>query len=801
MAPEPAPDDSRNHQVKVGDWLVEPKACRATRGDTVVKLRPQLTDLLVCLARRAGDIVLKDEILAAVWPGQYIAESGLSRCVAELRQSLQDHAQEPRFIETIPKRGYRLIAPVVWLEPSARPESAPPDTASSGAESHPVGTERVLVPREQAQDAAPGAGPPPGRPRRGLWAAALVGLLALGMVGVAMLVRSPASVLTERDTVILAFENQTGDPVFDDAVPLAVSIQLEQSPYLSLLSPGRVQETLAMMQRPSDTAVTRAVGMEVCERVGGRALIVTSIASLGRQYAIGLEAVACGTGRVLARQQVTTDRKEQVLGGLQRAAVEIRRAVGEPAVSLERYNVPIVEATTSSLEALRSLRRGDVAQDRGQVHVAVSQYREAVSLDPDFALAYAHLAAVLALLGSEADTGAAIERAYALRQRATLPERMEIDAAYHRLVTGELSKVVQALELLARTYPRRAMPHRGLAVENIRVGRFEAALAESLEAVRLEPSSPVNLIAVGMAYLYLNRIADAHATAEKAIALGGVNRWLHVILLQCGFAADDGDLVKRERAWAAEHPDVAAAPFLEVEAEEAMSRGRLAEALRFLQQGEALAKTAGNPLTASSLQLRMAQFEALVGRRPEALRRLDDEMKRGLAPQLTIVAVKAAVAAGDLVRAERLLDRIERTVGAGAAQKTATLARAYRAAIDARRGRTEQALSILAPLEPIELGYTYEFVPVFERAKAHALAGHWAQARAAFEKILAHPTLDFCRHLLPFAQLGLARTLARAGDVSGSRRVYEQFFERWKHADPDLPLLGEARQEFAALSK
>jgi DNA-binding winged helix-turn-helix (wHTH) protein/tetratricopeptide (TPR) repeat protein len=818
MASDTAPDPARLVPFTVGDWLVEPKACRLSRGDTVVKLRPQLTDLLVCLSRRAGEVVLRDEILAEVWPAQYIAESGLSRCVAELRQSLQDDAQEPRFIETFPKRGYRLIAAVVWLKPTEPVDAMP--VAAMAADATPVeGTpiEAAPVPAELGADPAVGAAvsgeavfesadapggdrPPVGRRRR-VWAAAVVGSLAIGIVAVAMLARSPASVLTGRDTLLLAFENKTGDGVFDETIPLAMSIQLEQSPYLRLLSPARVQETLRMMQRPPDSPMTRTVGMEVCDRVGARALIVTSIARLGSQYAIGLEAVACGSGRVLARQQVTTDRKERILEGLQRAAAEIRRAVGESADSLERYNVPIVEATTFSLDALRALRRGDVARDRGEVHLAVSQYREAVSLDPDFALAYSHLGTVLALLGSEADTGVAFEKAYALRQRITLPERLEIEASYHRIVTGERTKVVQALELLARTYPGRAMPHRGLAVEHMQAGRFDAALAESLEALRLEPDSPLNLTAVGMAYLYLNRIADARAAAERGVVLGGVNRWLHVILFECGLAAADRELLARERAWAAEHADVAAPPFLEIEAEEAMNRGRLQAALEFLRQRHALARSAGNPLTASLAELRMARFEALAGRRPEALRRLDDEMRRGLAPQLRIDAVKVAVSAGDIDRAARLLDEVERASGFGAAQQTATFVRAYRAAIDARQGRIEQALSRLAPLEPIELGYSYEFIPLFERAKALALAGNWMMARAAFEKILAHPTLGAGRHLLPFAQLELARTLARAGDVAGSRRTYEQFFERWRQADPDLPLLLQARREYEVLAK
>ena len=797
MATDTAPTPPRLNPFTLGDWLVEPRACHISRGDAVVKLRPQLADLLVCLARRAGEIVLKDEILAEVWPGQYIAESGLSRCVAELRQVLHDDAQQPRFIETITKRGYRLVAPVTWLEKAPQAVSADDQVRSDPDADVHAGV--AGAPAAAVKDTGGERRWTFGR-HRGVWAAVVLVLVAVGIVVIAMLSRSPASVLTERDPVLLAFENRTGDAVFDETIPLAVSIQLEQSPYLGLLSPGRVQEALRMMKRAPDTPLTRTVGLEICERVGGRALIVTSIARLGSQYVIGLEAVGCGAGRVLARQQVTTERKEQVLDALQRAAAEIRFAVGEPTASIERYNVPIVEATTSSLEALRAVRRGDVAKERGQADLALGLYRDAVALDGDFALAYSRLGIVAAIAGTEAECLSAFERAYALRQHVTLPERLEIEASYHLYVTGEQAKVLEALELLKRSYPRRTTVRRGLVDHHTRTGRYDAALAEALEAVRLEPKSPMNLAAVARSHLYLNHITEARQAAESAIASGGVSPGLHVVLFQCALAANDENLLARERAWAAEHPE-AAPSWLDVEAEEAVNRGRLRDAIGLLQQIEALAATGGAPETAAMYRLRMARFEALCGLRAQAMRRVDAELARGVGPERKIDTVKVAISAGEFDRAERLLDELDRAGYPGASQPGATLAVAYRAAIAASRGRPERALELLDPLQPFELGMAYGFIPLLERANAHYLLGDWTNARLAFEKILAHSTVDSGRKLLPLAQLGLARTLARAGDVAGSRRTYEQFFERWRHADPDLPVLLQARREYAALPK
>jgi len=608
--------------------------------------------------------------------------------------------------------------------------------------------------------------------------------------------------LTAQDRVVLAFENRTGDAVFDETLPLAVAIHMEQSPYLGLLSPGRIHETLRMMQRPVDTPITREVGMEVCERVGGQALIVTSIASLGSQYAIGLEAVSCPTGRVLARRQVTTDRKEHVLGALERAAVEIRAAVGEPAASLRQYNVPIVEATTASLDALRALRHGDQAREQGQRVLAVELFREAARLDPDFALAHARLGLALsATAPSETEIRSALEKAFSLRERVTLPERVEIEAMYYRFVTYEQTKLIDALELLKRTYPRRAAPRRTLAGEHEQAGRYQSALAESLEALRLEPNSVMNLVSVGLTHLYLNQLTEARHAAEKAIALADASGWPHYILFYCAIETRDSALLAAQRAWEAAHPDLAMPDLILAEAEEAMSLGRLREALGLLEQVDRWARASGGPIVASMARLRIARWQALAGRRAEGLRLVEEELRHGLAARAKIDAVKVFMSAGELEPAATLLDEIDRERGFARPEPDDTFITAYRAAIDVAQGRTEQGFAAFAALEPLDLGYAYGFIPLFERGLAYERVGNWPKARAAFEKILAHPTIASGRKLLPLAELGVARALAREGDAGASRRYYERFFERWKNAEQDLPVRLQATREYAALRK
>ncbi len=804
MAADAPESIARLARFSIGDWIVDPRTCLLTRGDTVRRIRPQLLDLLACLAKRPGELVLKEEILAEVWPGQFIADSGLTRCIAELRQALDDDAHQPRYIEATRKRGYRLIAPVVWVKQN-NGEAAPAQAEPVDAGPADGGGEECRE-RAPAADAVPfdRAVPleSPSRPLRriGLWAVPIT--VALVVVGLVMLTRSPASVLTEQDAVLLAFENLTGDAVFDETVPLAMSIQLEQSPYLALLSADHVRETLQMMRRAPDTPLTREVGLEVCERVGARAVIVTSIATLGSRYAIGVEAIACGAGpNVLVRRQEVVEAKEQVLDGIQRGAEAIRRAVGESADSVQRYGTPAIQATTASIDALRQLRLGDVARELGQGTAALDHYRQAVLLDPDFALAHLRRGTTASTFGTEAERDEALERAYALKDKVTLPERLEIEARYYTFAGSNEARVFDAMQQLVRHYPRRVVFRRSLADAYLRNGRFDAAMAEALEASRLEPKSQASMVALGRTHLCLNQIPEAVQAAEAGLAAGGTSPWLYYILFQAGLATEDEALRARARGWAERNPDLARRYILEADAEDAMSRGRLKHALALLAEWEQASVAAGQPRQAAVLRLRMARYEALCGLRAEALRRVEAERRREIDFWLTIDAVKVAVSAGDFALAAQLLDEVERKGMPPTAQPAATFARAYRAAIHAHEGRIEDALGALLPLEPLDLALNLGFIPLYERAQAHFLARDWPRARAAYEKILAHPTIDPGRKLVPLAQLGLARTLAGAGDMAASRHAYEQFFARWKNADAGLPLLAEARAEYEAMRR
>ena len=759
----------------VGDWLAEPSLNRLTSGSSVRRIRPQLMDMLVTLASHHGCVVSKETLLAEVWPDRFIAEPGLVRCIAELRQELGDDSREPTYIETIAKRGYRLVAPVEWVD----------ERGSRGHES------AVRPPGGEA--AAPG--------ERRRWSMLRRIAVVGGVAGVAVVLAAIAASrrpLARQDTVVLAFENATGDEVLNEALPLALAIQLEQSPYLHVLPEARVAETLSLMKRSPDTPISRKLGLEVCERAGASAVIVGSVSAFGQNHAVGLEAIACANGESIARQQVEVNDKNAMLSGLSETAAGIRRLLGESRASVRAYQVPLTKGTTASLEALREVRRGDASRDRGRTIEALQHYRQAVSLDPEFALAQSRLGSLALNAGFETEGQAALGRAYASRSAVTLPERLEIEAIYHMHVTGDWAATGEALETLTRVYPSLPVPHHQLAALYLNTGRYDKALSEARAHLRLEPKSALALAQIAWALLYSGRLDEARQTVDSAIALGVDDERLRSVGLQVGLLTGDSALVGREREWAAGHPQ-STGFILEIEAEDAVWHGQLARALAFLDRFQAWLMERTATYWAASIRLRMARYEAICGASADAVVRMDRVLAADASPGLRIEALKVTVSAGNLERTAELLDELVRAGVPGSAHRQTGIVLAANAAIDTGNGHPEAAIERLDPTIPYELGIAWGFIPLHERARALLAAGRWQDALAAFQRMLAHPTIQSGQKLLPLARLGEARALATGGRIQESRRAYDAFLALWKDADPDLPLLAQARSERAAL--
>ena len=380
---------------RVGDWMVEPSLDRLSREGTTLRLRPQLMDLLVLLAQYAGKTVSKDTILEKVWQGQHVAESGMTRCIAELRQALDDDARDPRMLQTIPKRGYRLVAPVAYVATPACLDAGPlPERLESGAAA------AQPLPRRSSWRAGWAMG--------SVLSVTLLLAVAWGVTG-----WTKAPVLAERDTVLLAgFTNTTGDSAFDSTLRLALAVNLGQAPFLHILPDDHVRTALTLSGRPVSQPVVGAVALDLSRREGAAVLLAGSISRLGTHYAIGIEATACRTAESIGRELVEVERKEAVLAALEAAALRLRRRLGESRASLRQYGVPIVRATTSSLDALQAVTAGDVNRDHARGEEALQDYRRATDLDPQFALAWARRGAAAMARGLTDDGAPAFRKAY-----------------------------------------------------------------------------------------------------------------------------------------------------------------------------------------------------------------------------------------------------------------------------------------------------------------------------------------------------------------------------------------------------
>ncbi|HEX7288810.1 MAG TPA: protein kinase, partial [Candidatus Angelobacter sp.] len=374
----------------------------------------------------------------------------------------------------------------------------------------------------------------------------LVALIAGGLIYRAHM----ANRLTEKDTVVIAdFANSTGDPIFDDTLKQGLSAALHQSPFLTIISDDKVSANLKLMTRPANAPLTPEVAREVCERAGSKVYIAGAIAALGNEYVLGLKAVNCQTGDVLARQQVTVPAKERVVAGLGEAAAKLRSELGESLATVQKYDVPLEQATTRSLEALKAYTLAYAEANRGSYRAAIQFYERAIALDPDFAVAYAHMGQAYANSGQSSPAVESIKKAFERRARASELEKLYIETRYHELVTAQVDKRIEALELWEKMYPRDPIPHNDLASEYSDMGKYDQALAEAQQALLLAPQHVTVHILLGVSYMGLDKIAEARAVREKQVALNLADTWDHVDLYGLAYLQNDSAAMQRETDW------------------------------------------------------------------------------------------------------------------------------------------------------------------------------------------------------------------------------------------------------------
>jgi tetratricopeptide (TPR) repeat protein/predicted Ser/Thr protein kinase len=655
----------------------------------------------------------------------------------------------------------------------------------------------------RATVAAAGAALKPAR-KSTRWAVAVTAILVIGLtVGRWLFFSRKAHALTDKDTIVLAdFTNRTEDPVFDDTLKQALAVDLGQSPFLNILSEDKVRQTLQQMTRSPTERLTQDLAREVCQRAGSKAYLAGSIAALGTQYVIGLEALNCASGDVLAREQVTAAGKEQVLPSLGQAAAKLRSEVGESLGSVQKFDVPLEQGTTNSLEALKNLALGTKTQGERGAAEAIPFYKRAIELDPNFAVAYASLGGSYHNLGEPSLAAENTRKAYELRERVTERERFYITSRYYEYVIGDLEKARQSYELWAQTYPRDVVPAGNLNVIYDYLGQYDKALAQSRESYRLVPDglSYSNLV---NAYLFLNRLEEARTTAEEAQAKNLDSPYLRINLYALAFLQNDAAGMAQQVAWAAGKSGVEDA-LLEGEADTAAYSGRLAKARGFSRQAVASAERAEEKETAAGYEADAAAREALFGNEAEARQRVAAVLALSTGRDVKYGAALALALAGDAHRAQVLADDLGKRF-----PEDTIVQFNYRPTVHAQfaldRNDTSRAIEALQAATPYELGlpgtgsFTPGLYPVYVRGDAY-LAGHQGiEAAAEFQKILGNRGVVQNESIGVLSHLGLARAYAMQGDTAKAKAAYQDFLTLWKDADPDIPVLIAAKAEYAKL--
>jgi eukaryotic-like serine/threonine-protein kinase len=616
--------------------------------------------------------------------------------------------------------------------------------------------------------------------------------------------RQATTRLTEKDSIVLAeFTNTTGDPVFDGTLRQGLSSQLEQSPFLSLVSDQRVAQTLALMAQPKDVRLTRELAREVCQRTASAATIEGSIASLGSQYVLGLKAVNCRSGDVLANEQATASGKEQVLKAVGEAATKIRQRLGESLASVQKYDAPAENVTTPSLEALQSYSLGYQAMTvKNDAAAAVSLFQRAVSLDPNFAMAYARLGTSYSNLGQTARAAENTRKAYDLRERVSEREKFYIASHYEHYVTGNLETARRTYELWAQTYPRDYVPPGNVGAIYGQLGYYDKALAGAQEAMKLAPGSGVSYSNLVSSYLQVNRLDEARATAQEAQAHNLDNPQIHVSLYGIDFLQHDAAGMAREAAGLMGKPGFEDS-MLGSESDTAAYGGQFSKARELTRRASDSAQRADEKETAAGYEAEAAVREALVGNMSQAKQQAQAALALSTGRDVEAVSAIALSLAGDSAQAMRLAAVLAKGFPEDTIMRFDYLPMIH-AADALQSGSAPKAIEALAPAAPYELGspaqtLSFALYSVYLRGEAYAAAHQGSAAVAEFQKILDHPGVVLNEPIGALAHLGLARAYGLSSDTAKAKSAYQDFFALWKDADPDIPIVKEAKAEYAKL--
>ncbi len=767
-----------------GPFRLDPDKRLLLHDNQPVPLQLKAFETLLVLVRNSEQVVLKDDLMKSVWPDTFVEESNLTQNIFVLRKTLGETAGKHRYIVTIPGRGYRFVAKVRVLS----------EEESLIVETH--ARSRVVIEEKKSAQR--------------LWRPVGATVIALMLVSGVLYWRSHRTPkLTERDSIVIAdFANSTGDPIFDGTLRQGLSAQLEQSPFLNLLSDQRIGQTLSLMAQPKDARLTDELARQVCQRTGSAAAVDGSIAQVGTRYLLLLKAISCANGESLASAEAQAREKNDVLDALGKVATEIRGRLGESLASVQKYDTPTEAVTTPSLEALKAYSLGyKMMIAKNDYPAAIPLFQQAISLDPNFAMAYARLGINFYNLYEPARAAENLQKAYDLRERLSERERLYITASHDAMGTGNMEAARKTYELWEQLYPRDQYAVGNLGVVAGHLGEYDKELPAFQEAWKLNPGNALVFSNIVSAYIHLNRMEDAKATAQRATALNLDSKSLHDNLYMIDFLQHDTAGMEKEAAGLIRSPgweDVV----LHYQSDTAAYAGHISQARELTRRAVDSAQRADKKETAAAYQAQSAVREALVGNLVLAKRQAQSALTLSNGKEVVSIAATALALAGDSAETARLA----RDLNSRFPQDTivqSNLATSIRLATAFRSGEATKLNEALAIAAPYELGITFRLYPAYLRGECYLAANRGAAAAAEFHKILDHPGVVLNAPIGALAHLGVARANAlqskgsQGADAAAARvkalAAYEDFLTLWKAADPDIPILKQAKAEYAKL--
>jgi serine/threonine protein kinase/tetratricopeptide (TPR) repeat protein len=633
-----------------------------------------------------------------------------------------------------------------------------------------------------------------------------IALVAAAVIGIALVVggyfyfhRTPT--LTEKDTIVLAdFANTTGDNVFDDSLRQALAAQLTQSPFLNILSDGKVRGTLQLMSKPPDEHLTQAISLEICQRAGGKAVLAGSISQVGGRYNLILNAINCLSGDTFATTQAGAGSKDAVLDTLGKVGSEMRGKLGESLGSIQKFNVPVEAATTPSLEALHAYSLGiQTGNTRGDAE-SISFFKQAIALDPNFAVAYAKLGVIYGNMGQPKLSTENIEKAYSFRDRISEREKLYVTGHYFDEATGELEKALANYQLWEREYPNDYSPYINCSVIYLSVGQYDKAAEQARKSVEVEPDGVLGYSALVGAYTALNRLDEAKNVANQAFANKLDEVGLRNAVYTIAFLQNDTAGMEKQFNWALGKPGVEDS-FFSTQGETEAYLGRLAKSRELLVRAGSSARSNDLTETAALYQSFSALHDAEFGEFASAQKEADAALAIAKSVSIETIAALAFARAGNAARANALADQLNKDFPVNTIVQAVWLP-VIHAGVEMSRNNPDKAIEELQTASPYDLGSAIPvggMYPVLVRGEAYLQAHRGKEAAAEFQKLIDHRGVVGNTATGALAHLGLARAYVLQGDTAHARAAYQDFLGLWKDADADVPILVAAKAEYAKL--